>query len=199
VSLLDTYEQDRMPVARKLLETTDRAFQMLVSDRWTAAVLRTKIISRLASAAMRIERVRKLAFATVSQIGISYPDSALSQTLATAPTAGPIAGARFPWLKLTVADSSEVTDIFATLDANSFNLLLFGQHATWPPDSAPLMTVHRVPVTAHNTRALAAIGIAQPSFYLVRPDGYIGLVGGPFDATALKRYFGRFQKNLPHD
>lgn len=193
MSLLDTYEQDRVPVARRLLETTDRAFQLLVSERWTAAVLRTRIISRLAAIGMRIDRVRKLAFATVSQIGISYPDSALSQTLQAAPSAGPAAGARFPWLKLNLSDGTEVSDLFSVLDAATFNLLLFGEHTTPPPANNELMTVLRVPVTGHNTRMLGAVGITQPAFYLVRPDGYIGLVGGPFDHSALDRYVRRFQ------
>src|SRR5262249_49155777 len=33
-SLLDSYEAERMPVAERLLQTTDRAFQMVVSDSW---------------------------------------------------------------------------------------------------------------------------------------------------------------------
>ena len=39
-ALLDSYEQERIPVAKRLLETTDRAFQLIVSDSWLAAMMR---------------------------------------------------------------------------------------------------------------------------------------------------------------
>ena len=188
--VLETYEQDRMPVARRLLHTTDRAFQLLVSDAWYTALLRTRIIRRVAAVAMRIERVRRLAFATISQIGISYPNSALSQTLPGAPTGGPTAGARFPWLRLNLAEAGPVQDLFEALDDRQFNLVLFGQPATraLPSSLADLVLVHDVPDTAHNAQALAMAAISRPSFYLLRPDGHIGLRGGIFDSAALTRY-----------
>ncbi|HKS60562.1 MAG TPA: FAD-dependent monooxygenase, partial [Xanthobacteraceae bacterium] len=84
-ALLDTYAQERMPVAQELLRTTDSAFQLVVADTWLARMLRTKIIFRIAALAMTFERVRKRAFRTLSQIGISYPGSALSQTRGSLP------------------------------------------------------------------------------------------------------------------
>src|SRR4030095_5844250 len=58
-ALLDTYAQERMPLAKQLLEATDRAFQLVVADTWIARLLRTKIIFRIAALAMTIESVRK--------------------------------------------------------------------------------------------------------------------------------------------
>ena len=40
--LLETYNEERLPVARKLLATTDRGFKLVVSDSWLASLLRTK-------------------------------------------------------------------------------------------------------------------------------------------------------------
>src|SRR6187455_1492671 len=48
-SLLDSYEEERMPVARRLLETTDRAFRIVVSDSWLVALARTHLVARLAA------------------------------------------------------------------------------------------------------------------------------------------------------
>src|SRR5262249_22106728 len=79
--LLDSYEQERIPVAKRLLETTDRAFQLIVADGWLGALFRTRIIANVAANAMRFERVRNFAFRTISQIGIHYPTSSLSRTL----------------------------------------------------------------------------------------------------------------------
>src|SRR5262247_3740857 len=65
--LLDSYQDERLPVAKRLLETTDRAFQLVVSENWLASVLRTRVIARLVARAMTFGRVRKIAFRTLSQ------------------------------------------------------------------------------------------------------------------------------------
>src|SRR5437879_1735215 len=80
-ALLDTYEAERIPVAHRLLRTTDRLFVLAVSDSRVAALFRTRIVARVAAFAMTIERVRNLAFRTISQIGIRYRESPLSRTL----------------------------------------------------------------------------------------------------------------------
>jgi 2-polyprenyl-6-methoxyphenol hydroxylase-like FAD-dependent oxidoreductase len=185
--LLDTYEQERIPVAKRLLETTDRAFQAVVSQGWLPTLIRTKVIARVAAFAMRFERVRKLAFRTVSQIGISYPESALSQALAGLPSDAPKAGDRFPWLRLKQRADGPVEDLYAMLDDLRFNLLIFGS-ATPTGDLGDLVRVVAIPGMADNDAQLARAGISQPSFYLLRPDGHIGLCGPGFDPSAIRRY-----------
>ena len=51
-----------------------------------------------------------------------------------------------------------------------------------------LCRVHAVPDDPANATELARAQIPQPSFYLVRPDGYIGLCGAGLEAAAVKRY-----------
>jgi hypothetical protein len=41
---------------------------------------------------------------------------------------------------------------------------------------------------AANDRELARARIPQPSFYLLRPDGHVGLAGARLDADATARY-----------
>ena len=74
-ALLDSYEEERIPVARRLLNTTDRAFRLIVSDNWLAGLLRTEILARVAAFAMSRERIQSFAFRVVSQIGIHYRKS----------------------------------------------------------------------------------------------------------------------------
>src|SRR5438309_8538076 len=111
-ALLDTYEAERIPVAHRLLRTTDRLFVLAVSDSRVAALFRTRIVARVAAFAMTIARVRNLAFRTISQIGIRYPESPLSQTLASLPKGAPAAGDRFPWLQLKLRADGPVEDLF---------------------------------------------------------------------------------------
>jgi hypothetical protein len=189
-ALLDTYEMERIPVARRLLRTTDRAFALLVSDSWVAGMFRTQIVARIAAFAMTVERVRKLAFRTISQIGIRYRRSPLSQTLTGLPKGAPAAGDRFPWLQLKLRANGPVEDLFQTLDDTRYNLIVIGQSA--PSGEAPglgdLLSTHVIPDDPHNTQELARVRISGPVFYLLRPDGHIGLAGTRLEPDAVARY-----------
>jgi hypothetical protein len=189
-ALLDSYEQERIPVAQRLLRTTDRAFQLVVSDGWLAGMFRTRIMARLAARAMTVERVRRLAFRTISQIGIRYPDSRLSLTLPGLPNGAPAAGDRFPWLHLKLQADGPVEDLFQKLNDTCFNLLLFGQADGMAemPGWGELLHVYAIPSDAPNDAELERAQIARPSTYLLRPDGHIGLCGARLEPTAIKRY-----------
>ena len=185
--LLDSYELERVPVAERLLRTTDQAFSVVVSNRWLAGLFRTKMMPRVMAFAMRFDGVRKLAFRTISQIGIRYPKSPLSRTLAGLPGGGPSAGDRFPWLRVKLAAGGAVEDLFAKLDDTRFNLVLIGQPLP-SGEEARSTLVHVVPDDPDNDRELARAGIPKPSFYLLRPDGYVGLAGPRLEIGMLQRY-----------
>jgi 2-polyprenyl-6-methoxyphenol hydroxylase-like FAD-dependent oxidoreductase len=196
-TLLDSYEAERLPVARRLLATTDRAFTLVVSDSWIAGVLRTRIVARIAAFAMTLSHVRKLAFLTISQIGIRYPASPLSCTLAGVPRDAPQAGDRFPWLRLKMSASDPVEDLFERLDDTRFNLLVFGQPAS-PEGVTELLHVHAIPDDPHNSQELARAHIPVTSFYLLRPDGHVGLAGTRLGPDAVTRYLSErgFQRGF---
>ena len=168
-ALLDSYAVERMPVAHRLLQTTDRAFMLAVSDTLTARMVRTRVVARVVALALRFEAFRQFAFRTVSQIGIAYPDSPLSQSIATLPGGAPRAGDRFPYFD----------DVYARLDDTCFNLVVVGQPA--PPTASALEGRVRV-------HTLATDRLPAPSFYLLRPDGHVGLVGATLDVDAVTRY-----------
>jgi hypothetical protein len=187
-ALLDSYEEERIPVAQRLLRTTDRAFQLVVGENWLAGLFRTRILAKLAARAMTVERVRRLAFRTISQIGIRYRRSRLSQTLAGLPEGAPLAGDRFPWLRLKLNAGGGVEDLFERLDDTRFNLLVIGQTAPSARALGNLVSVHAVADDASNAAELARIGITGAAFYLVRPDGHVGLAGSRLDIETVRRY-----------
>src|SRR5262249_5748388 len=146
-SILDSYEAERVPVAERLLDTTDRAFRVVVSEGWLAGLLRTRILARIAAFALGIKQVQAFAFRTVSQTGIHYRSSALSMSAGgLLPQDAPQPGDRFPWLHLRFAAGGAVLDSFAELDDEHFHLLAFGQAA---PEATPafgeLLRIHAVP------------------------------------------------------
>jgi 2-polyprenyl-6-methoxyphenol hydroxylase-like FAD-dependent oxidoreductase len=188
-ALLDTYEAERIPVAHRLLATTDRAFTLVVADTWVAGLLRTQIVARIAAFAMGFERVRRLAFLTISQIGIHYRGSALSRELAGLPEGAPRAGDRFPWLQLKWRAGGPVEDLFTKLDDTRFNLLVFGQSASLEGAAArDDLRVSIIPDDPHNAGELVRARIPAASFYLLRPDGHVGLAGIRLEPGAVARY-----------
>jgi hypothetical protein len=189
-ALLDTYEQERIPVAKRLQETPDRAFQLIVSDGWLGVLFRTRILANMAARAMKFERVRKLAFRTIAQIGISYPGSAMSQALPGLPKDAPAAGDRFPWMRLKFAANDTAEDLFERLDDRKFNLLVIGQSPIAPQtldDFGDLLRIHTAADPA-NTTELARAKVPQRSLYLLRPDGHVEPCGTMLDAATIKRY-----------
>jgi len=187
--LLDSYADERMPVAERLLKTTDRAFSLVVSDSWLAGFFRTRVLAKILAVAMRAERIQQLAFRTVSQIGIQYRDGPLSETLEELPRVAPRAGDRFPWLRLVLVPNGPVEDLFKKLDDTRFNLIMIGQ--ALPEGIARLdsvLSMHAIPNDPENERELKGAQIPQPSFYLLRPDGHVGLAGVHYEASAAIRY-----------
>jgi 2-polyprenyl-6-methoxyphenol hydroxylase-like FAD-dependent oxidoreductase len=189
-ALLDSYEEERIPVARRLLNTTDRAFRLVVSDSWLAGFLRTQILARIAAFALGLRQIQKIAFGTVSQTGIHYRQSFLSQSLGSLPDSAPHAGDRFPWLRLKFSANGPVEDLFRKLDDTRFNLIVIGQ--TSPAGQTfglgSLLHVHVLPNDFVNDAQLARAHIPRLSFYLLRPDGHVGICGGRLDAAAIERY-----------
>jgi len=187
--LLESYAEERRLVAQRLLGTTDRAFNLLVSDHRLAGFFRTRVVAKVAAFAMTKERARKLAFRTLSQIGIRYPESRLSETLPGLPEAAPRAGDRFPWLQLKLG-AGPIQDLFAALDDTRFNLLVFGQPS--PPSSelasGDMVHTMEIPEDPSNREALQRAGISGPAFFLLRPDGHVGLAGTRVDSTVIMRY-----------
>jgi len=188
-ALLDTYESERLPVAQRLLNTTDRAFRLVVSDSPLAGLLRTQLLARIMAFGMRRKAIQRAAFRVVSQTGIRYRHSRLSQATDGVPVRAPHAGDRFPWLKLRLRAQGPVEDLFEVLDDTRFTLLLIGQEL--PDDrlsAAGALSVCVIPQDAANARELKRAHIPRRCFYLLRPDGHIGLCGLRLHATAIRAY-----------
>jgi len=189
-TLVHSYEDERLPVANHLLKRTDRFFSIVVSDRWLVGLLRTRVMPKIMGLALRTAAVQRILFRTISQTGIRYRRSPLSEALAGLPENGPRPGDRFPWLRLKFQPNGRLEDLYGKLDDTRFTLLVFGQAA--PPRGIPelgdRLHIQELPSDPLNDRELARARIPRPSFYLLRPDGHIGLAGARLDAAAASRY-----------
>jgi 2-polyprenyl-6-methoxyphenol hydroxylase-like FAD-dependent oxidoreductase len=189
-ALLDSYHDERLPVARKLLNTTDRVFRLIVSDGWFAGLLRTRVLAKIAEFALRRSRVQRVVFGAVSQTAITYRGRSLSQAAGTLPHDAPQAGDRFPWLKLQLRANGPVIDLMSKLEDTRFHLLAFGQSVR-SEDFAPvgdLVEAHEIPAHAGNVAETDRCRIPRHSFYLLRPDGHVAVCGARLDAQVVIRY-----------
>lgn len=189
-ALLDTYEEERLPIAQRLLNTTDRGFRLIVADNALTSLFRTQVMARIAALAMQATAIQALAFRTVSQTGIHYAWSTLSQATDKLPEGGPRAGDRFPWLHLKFDPGAPVEDSFQRFDDTKFNLFITGQPAPASGVSTlgEQLSIHVIPADPLNDKELARAQIPGVSFYLIRPDGHVGLCGGRLDAGVLDDY-----------
>jgi hypothetical protein len=138
---------------------------------------------------MTLDRVRTLAFRTISQIGIRYRRSPLSETSANWPQEAPQAGNRFPWLKLKFSSGTAAEDLFKKLDDTRFNLIVIGQQLpSGLSDHGGVVLAHRIPDDPVNAQVFARAQIPTPSFFLLRPDGHISLAGTHLNHGAVTRY-----------
>jgi 3-(3-hydroxy-phenyl)propionate hydroxylase len=73
-SLLDSYTAERRPVAKKLTDSTDRFFDMLLDPSTSQ-----KVLFRVAvPAALKLHKVRETAAEFFTEVGVSYSDSPLN-------------------------------------------------------------------------------------------------------------------------
>src|SRR6185369_8193170 len=77
--LLDTYNEERLANAQRLLESTDRMFEFAAGSHWLMSFIRTTIFPPVAGFVASLETFSKRIFPLISQIGINYRNASLSQ------------------------------------------------------------------------------------------------------------------------
>ncbi|MYM27636.1 NAD(P)-binding protein [Duganella sp. CY15W] len=182
-TLLDTYEAERIVFARKLVITTDRAFQLIVSQGTGGQLLRSWLLPHVFPVLSGFAAARRTLFKTVSQVLIHYPDSALSGGRA----GDVIGGDRLPW----------VPDNFSSLQTLDWQIHVYGQ-------ASPVLTAAaqalRLPLHAYPWSEQAAhAGLLQDAAYLVRPDMHVALAMPRQETDVLQELAVRFQLRFSRD
>lgn len=177
-TILDSYEPERMPFARRLVATTDAAFLWVADDSWVGRKVRTGVLPAIMSLVSRLDVLGPALFRAISQTQIAYRNSPLSEgrwgRLA--------AGDRLPWLK--TEDNHDVLDFRWQLHV----------HGEAEPKLSAWAAKRGLPLHAWRWSAAAeAAGFRRDGTVLVRPDGYIGcLAEGPEAVASLDAYVRRW-------
>ena len=203
--LLDTYDLERRPVGAFVLRFTDRAFTAATSTAPLVRFIRTHLAPRALGLAGRLPAARAVAFRTVSQLGVRYPDtlgaeeyagpSLLRRLGARVPRPRP--GERLPDVQLEEAGHptrwflDELTD-------PAFHLLLCGSPSGWDEPTLAAITrrhgdllhIHRVSTV---TRAVAEHwDVRDTAHLLVRPDGHVAYRREDADVSGVAALLARW-------
>jgi 2-polyprenyl-6-methoxyphenol hydroxylase-like FAD-dependent oxidoreductase len=180
VSMLDTYEPERIAFARRLVATTDQAFTGVSSSSITARTLRLHLVPALLPRLLTMDAVRRLAFRTVSQTAINYRGSALSEG-----RAGRVHGGdRLPWVPLDT--SGRGADNFTPLMSLEWQVHIYGNAV---PKIRAVCAQHHLALHEFGWQpAMARAGLRRDALYLLRPDGYVALAAPEQSAPTVTDY-----------
>jgi hypothetical protein len=173
--LLASYEPERIPFARLLVNTTDRVFSTVATSSLWVRVLRSVVVPAVFTMIAWLPTVRRALFGLISQTRINYHDSPISQGAA----GGVRAGDRLPWVKWS-GDGNKDGSNYDSLRILSPQIQVYGavspevvawasQHAEFP--------LTRLPWTAEAARA----GLQSGACYFLRPDGYVAYASTHFN------------------
>lgn len=175
--LLDTYNEERLPNAKRLIQTTDRFFLLGASKSWLAAFIRTRVAPYIANFVFRQSALRKRLFPLVSQIGINYRGSSLAKNIGSFKIK---AGMRMPWFEIDGAS------VYERLCEPMFHLIVFGS-VTMPPidDLDGRLEVIKLPLS---NEVAELFGSEGAFIVILRPDNYIGFISHTITIDEVKSY-----------
>lgn len=185
-TLLDSYDQERLANAKHLLQTTDRLFKLVAGHGFWTSTIRMKLFPFIPQFLLKMGMVRRFIFPLLSQIGIHYRDSSLSQHEADRHLKVK-AGDRMPYFLLNGKS------IYDYLKQPKFHWLLFvQQHTPQSNKTKPLTTDDAHQVDVHilpRTAVVNAIFASQQDFaVLLRPDQHIALISHHLSFERMQYY-----------
>lgn len=210
-ALLDTYDEERLPVARGVLRFT-RALARLVGGTYPAGrLLRDQVALRL----LRLSRVRGRLMLKISQVKLNYRGSSLSRSVGRFPRGAVKAGDRMPEATVARHPSGETSTLFGEVAGTAWNALIFAGSASadivklseaaakvgraLPSRGNTYLILRAPPVQELDVDAVILVdpgdahetfGVERECVYVLRPDGYVGLRCASLDAATVRDYFG---------
>jgi 2-polyprenyl-6-methoxyphenol hydroxylase-like FAD-dependent oxidoreductase len=197
-TVLDTYESERLPVARDVLRFTDRLFGLAAGQSGWRAQIRDLLAPALVGPASSLDAVQESAFRKFGQIDLQYPPSSVAAEGAghRAPDAqlsrnrdlfDVLAGYRFHLLVLSRkpldADAAgRLLDDLSALTADGVETHLLVRQAGGRQDDVEIVersdVFERYGVHAEDGQATV----------LVRPDGYVAWQSDTLDIAGSARF-----------
>lgn len=174
--LLDTYEEERLPFARLLVDTTDKAFKALISTNILGSFIRKIVFPKILPVALKFAAVRRAFFMVLSQIRINYRKC----TLSIGKSGKISSGDRLPWIKCNLYDN------YLPLCSLDWQVHIYGKLNAQLRAYANSVSISFHQFVWNNTCRDA--GLKEDKVYVIRPDGYIGLICSNNNLSGLREY-----------
>lgn len=206
-SLLDSYQAERHPVIKQLVEQTDQLTRMALFDRSAA----TKLIKFSDKIARSPVSFTKKITMKLTQLDIDYKDSPIIDYVDSINNHSPKSGHHFPNVMI---ESSK--DLYQYLHNTQHNILLFTgpknikkklskliELQQWLLSSFPeLITVHIISpekMSGIKSFIFDAEGVLHNHYqiktaviYILRPDNFIAYCSKKFSQKAIKEFFQHY-------
>lgn len=182
-NVLDSYQDERRPLALKIIRSTDFSYSLMTSNSMLIRFLRLKIAPLLLSMFIRrsvkSKDLRDRIFTSISGIGLKYKRSIFTDSEQTGNflAHSPKPGERLPHLVYEMC--GKTCSIYDGLDSQTFHLLLFGKQKL--PEALQLLlerysdviSVKYIPNEPGTLHLFKRLGLENEGYYFVRPDLYI--------------------------
>lgn len=196
-SILHSYTDERMPVAKALLNTTDRVFNLVMSPNWFVNQFKKWILPKVLNYVWSKEKTRELFFKTISQTDISYRESKINLHLSR--SAKIKAGDRLPYIKIFDEKHLVETDLHEWCGKPGFTLIILGKFdelflftlAKWITNKYQgILNFYYLPPSGKNLEVFETFETNphQQKAIIVRPDMYIGYLSDVADIGMMENY-----------
>jgi 2-polyprenyl-6-methoxyphenol hydroxylase-like FAD-dependent oxidoreductase len=182
-SLLDTFEAERRAFALRLVQTTDRFFNVAAGEGQLAEIVRTRLIPLVLPQVVKFEATREYIFRTISQITLNYRGKGLDEG-----HAGPVHGGdRLPWVKMGDSDN------YKALKRIGWQIHVYGKVDDYVKRWAQ---GRRIPLEVYAwMEDMRHAGLRENALYLIRPDTYVALASSAPSVDAVEHYLAKVQIN----
>lgn len=200
-SILDTYQEERLPVAKNVIRYTDKIYRWITDESPVLKFIRLyffPLLLRLSVMLTKNNPVRKLIFFNVSGVGIHYRKSSLSAYFPSGMFSdkSPLPGDRLPCVQYFIGSS--IFDLQEKINYTRYKLLIFGVR-TIPSDVQSVVSMYDqvleaeiIPVNPGTEGVYRMMVRKRQACYLVRPDMYIAWRSDSLDARGLERYLRKY-------
>ncbi len=195
--ILNSYEQERKPLAKKTAKSTSFFFKMVASGNRMYKIFRNyglKYVVPLFLLLMKKPHFNNRIFSNISGIGFRYKKNALIlNNNERFKTSAPKPGQRLPFFSYTAGGTEK--NIREQVQPTKFHLLIFSKEKSavellkqieqWQE----ILSAEVITYSPETEKLYAEFGIQNGGWFLVRPDFHVACRSAKMSAARLENYF----------